>query len=79
MKLKKVESLKVENTIENTMEEKEFKFKEGVDYYLDKNQIILTESYLVRRGKCCGSGCLFCPYEPFHTKGSTKLRDKPKC
>lgn len=60
------------------MEGKEFKFIQGEDYYLEKGQIILTEQYLKKRGKCCGSGCLFCPYEPFHCKGSTKLRDRPK-
>jgi len=60
------------------MEGREIKFEEGLDYYLEKGQIILTEHYLKKRGKCCGSGCLFCPYEPFHHKGSTKLRDKSK-
>lgn len=55
---------------------KEFKFEEGKDYYLEKGMIVLTESYLAKRGKCCGSGCLFCPYQPQHTKGSTDLRKK---
>ena len=58
------------------MEEKEFKFEQEVDYYLEKGQIILTESYLVRRGKCCGSGCLHCPYEPKHEKGNSTLQEK---
>ena len=60
------------------MEGKEFKFEQGRDYYLEKGQIIMTESYLARRGKCCGSGCLFCPYDPHHTKGSTELKKQLK-
>lgn len=56
----------------------EFKFIEGEDYYLEKGNIILTEAYLAKRGTCCGSGCRHCPFDPFHTKGSKKLRDKPK-
>lgn len=31
---------------------------------------------LAKNGKCCGSGCMKCPYLPQHTKGSTKLRDE---
>lgn len=60
------------------MEGKEFKFIQGVDYYLEKGTIVLTEEYLARRGKCCGSGCRHCPYWPYHTKGSTDLKQKPK-
>ena len=60
------------------MEGKEFKFIQGVDYYLEKGSIILTEEYLKRRGKCCGSGCRHCPYWPYHTKGSTEIRKEIK-
>ena len=60
------------------MEGKEFKFVEGVDYYLDKGNIVLTEEYLTRRGKCCSSGCRHCPFWPRYTKGTTELRQKPK-
>ena len=56
------------------MEGKEFKFEQGRDYYLEKGQIIMTESYLARRGKCCGSGCRHCPFDPHHTKGNTELK-----
>jgi hypothetical protein len=28
----------------------------------------------MRRGKCCGNGCLHCPYEPRHERGNTKSR-----
>lgn len=58
------------------MEGKEFNFVEGRDYYLEKGQIILTESYLARRGKCCSSRCRHCPYDPPYSKGNTKLKEK---
>lgn len=50
-------------------------FEEGKDYYLENGRVILTERYLRKRGKCCGSGCRHCAYTPQHTKGSTKLRE----
>jgi hypothetical protein len=56
----------------------DFKFIQGEDYYLEKGKIILTEEYLKRRGKCCGSGCRHCPFWPMATKGNSQLRDKPK-
>lgn len=36
--------------------------KEGVDYYLEKGCWVFTEHFLLKRGKCCGSGCRHCPY-----------------
>lgn len=37
--------------------------KEGFDYYLDKQgRMVLTEDFLLRRGYCCGNGCMQCPY-----------------
>jgi hypothetical protein len=49
-------------------------FEKGKDYYLEDGRVILTERYLKKRGKCCGSGCRHCPYIPKHTKGSTELK-----
>lgn len=54
----------------------EFKFIQGEDYYLEKGKIIMTEEYLRKRGKCCGSGCRHCPFWPSHTKGNTELQQK---
>ena len=54
----------------------DFNFKEGIDYYLEKGSVILTEEYLAKRGKCCSSNCRHCPYEPRATKGNTNLRKK---
>ncbi len=37
---------------------------EGEDYYLNENGLmVLTASFLERRGYCCGNGCLHCPYQ----------------
>lgn len=37
--------------------------KEGEDYYLNPNGVmVFTESFLARRGYCCQSGCNHCPY-----------------
>ena len=36
---------------------------EGEDYYLnDDGLMVLTSSYHLRKGKCCGNGCLHCPW-----------------
>ena len=34
---------------------------------------MLSREFLIKRGYCCGHGCLMCPYEPKHTKGNTNL------
>ena len=45
------------------------------DFYKDKNgNIVMTESYHINRGSCCGNKCLHCPYEPRYEKGNTKLQ-----
>lgn len=37
--------------------------KEGVDFYYDQNGLmVLTKAYLLKRGRCCQSGCQNCPY-----------------
>lgn len=32
-------------------------------YYNNRNQMVFTESYHLRRGSCCDNGCLHCPYK----------------
>lgn len=32
-------------------------------YYLPDGRMVFTEAYLLRRGHCCGTGCLHCPYD----------------
>lgn len=49
--------------------------QEGLDYELTKDGYrIMTEYFLIKRGYCCGNGCLNCPYFPKATKGNTTLR-----
>jgi hypothetical protein len=34
------------------------------DFYYDENgQMVMTESYHLKRGKCCNNGCKHCPYK----------------
>ncbi|MFA6239046.1 MAG: DUF5522 domain-containing protein [Bacteriovorax sp.] len=34
-----------------------------IDYYInDDGNLVFTEQYLLKRGYCCQSGCLHCPY-----------------
>ncbi len=49
---------------------------EGTDeFYFDKNgNVVYTKEYLIKRGYCCGNGCLNCAYTPRHKKGSRKLK-----
>jgi hypothetical protein len=45
------------------------------DFYKDDNgRIVMTESYHIKRGSCCGSKCKHCPYEPLYEKGSKTIQ-----
>lgn len=47
------------------------------DFYYNQNGlIVMTETFHLRRGKCCSNKCLHCPYEPKHQKGNTYLVKK---
>ena len=37
----------------------------GLDRYLDPESglLVMTASYLQRRGRCCRSGCRHCPFQ----------------
>ncbi|MDQ3907169.1 MAG: DUF5522 domain-containing protein [Acidobacteriota bacterium] len=35
---------------------------EGVDFYREGAFVVFTETFLLRRGYCCESGCRHCPY-----------------
>ncbi|HEY4048048.1 MAG TPA: DUF5522 domain-containing protein [Acidobacteriaceae bacterium] len=37
--------------------------KEGEDYYFEGPYMVFTESYHLKRGSCCNSGCRHCPYK----------------
>ena len=35
----------------------------GEDYYFnEEGLLVMTRAYHLKRGKCCESGCLHCPY-----------------
>lgn len=37
---------------------------EGTDFYYSAGGLIVfTSSYHLKRGKCCGTGCMHCPYD----------------
>jgi hypothetical protein len=44
------------------------------DFYYENGYRVMTESYHVRRGSCCGNGCRHCPYTPAHKKGEKTLK-----
>jgi len=45
------------------------------DFYKDENdRIVMTESYHIKRGSCCGSRCRHCPYEPPFQKGAKQIQ-----
>jgi hypothetical protein len=35
---------------------------EGVDFYREGAAMVFTETFHLRRGYCCESGCRHCPY-----------------
>ena len=37
---------------------------QGVDYYFNKDGLmVLTEVFHLKKGFCCGNGCMHCPYD----------------
>lgn len=50
---------------------------EGEDYYLNKEgNIVFTEKYHLKRGRCCQCGCLHCPWSPEKTSNKSKIKNK---
>jgi hypothetical protein len=46
------------------------------DFYKDDNgRFIMTESYHIKRGSCCGSKCKHCCYWPQYVKGNKTLKE----
>lgn len=45
------------------------------DYYLnDSGMMVFTRAYHLKRGYCCGNGCLHCPYN--HVDVPEKEKDR---
>lgn len=38
------------------------------DYYWEDGNMVMTESYHLKRGYCCGSRCRHCPYDYVNVK-----------
>lgn len=39
------------------------KLIENVDFYINEEGLmVLTSAFHLKRGQCCGNGCLHCPY-----------------
>lgn len=36
---------------------------EGIHFYYEKEYMVFTEAYHIKRGYCCGNGCRHCPYK----------------
>lgn len=47
--------------------------QESGDFYFEDGKMVMTESFHIKRGSCCGNGCKYCPYSPIHKKGSTTI------
>ncbi len=54
---------------------------EGEDfYYNEEGFMVLTSNYHLKRNKCCGNGCLHCPYEYKNVEATKKemlLKERP--
>jgi len=48
------------------------------NYYWENGFVVFKESFLIKKGSCCGSGCRHCPYEPKHHGGAVKVRQDVK-
>ena len=46
--------------------------KEKEDFYIENGKYVFTESYHLKRGYCCGSGCRHCPFIPKNLKNNVK-------
>lgn len=33
-----------------------------IDYVWEDGKVVFSRDYLLRRGRCCGSGCRNCPF-----------------
>jgi hypothetical protein len=46
---------------------------EEKDFYWENEFLVFTRHYHLNRGRCCGSGCRHCPYEPRWTRDATTV------
>lgn len=54
---------------------------EGVHFYYNQEGLmVLTSTYHLQRGVCCGRGCMHCPYQYKNVASEKReqlLKDKP--
>ncbi|MDI1234322.1 MAG: DUF5522 domain-containing protein [bacterium] len=44
------------------------------DFYFNSDGfLVFSEHYHLKRGTCCGMGCLHCPYDHINVKDKSKL------
>lgn len=57
------------------------KLEAGIDYTLNKHgELVFTKEFLLKRGHCCKSGCLNCPYNfSTHTNPDLPSELQPTC
>lgn len=49
--------------------------QEGIDFYFNEEGLmVLTAAYHLKRGRCCGNGCLHCPYDFENVKEPRKTQ-----
>ena len=46
---------------------------EHIDYYKDGDKVVFTALFHLKRGYCCGNGCLNCSYIPKYIKGNKNM------
>lgn len=42
--------------------------KENVHFYMENGLMVLTETYHLARGRCCGNACRHCPFDHVNVK-----------
>ncbi|MBO6515958.1 MAG: hypothetical protein JJ975_05340 [Bacteroidia bacterium] len=51
---------------------------EEEDFYIDENGLyVMTKSFHLKRGYCCGNACKHCPYEHVNVKKKKRPGAKP--
>ena len=53
--------------------------QEGIDYYInEEGWLVMTATYHLKRGYCCGSGCKHCPYGHVNVPKRKPRSSRPK-
>lgn len=51
------------------------KLIENIDFYYENGLMVLTEEFLLKRGRCCKKNCKHCPYG-FNEKKDDETTDE---